>query len=198
MNSPLRPRRSAAQRAAWKKLPTHCRMMIAAEHPDDFEREEALRVGTWRALEGTFGPRQWDVTVAILAEGEATEVDFATPDVPDGLTYREIGDAIGLSPTRVQHIIEDVFSKLRKHPVLNELRGRAYGPFRCMDGIDVAIANAHEAVAARERATEKERADRERARLERELRKGCGHTWRRIPSGGFFCFRCNTHSWTGD
>ncbi len=78
-------------------------------------------------LETAFGPRQWDATVAVLAEGEAEESDWPTysDGEPDGLTFDEIGAEFGISHTRVRQIVLGALRKLRASPVVHELHGSA-------------------------------------------------------------------------
>ena len=113
-----------------------------AERPDEIEHEQSLRDETFFALERTFGPRQWDATVAILAEGEAEGVDYTTPadGEPDGLTLQEIATELGLSRGRVWQIIMCAFRKLRTHPTIRELHGLS--PILHPVDLDEAIARA--------------------------------------------------------
>ena len=116
-------RRTDAQREAWRRLRPHQRALIMAQRPDDLERDEALRSETWRELESEFGPRQWDVTVAVLAEGEAEETDYKThaDGEPDGMTFTEIGHELNLSRERARQAILGALRKMSEHPVIREL-----------------------------------------------------------------------------
>ena len=121
-----RRRRSEAQRAAWRKLRPHHRAWIMAERPDEIEREQTLRDETFFALENAFGPRQWDATVAILAEGEpegAADHASSADDDPDGLTLQAIAIELGLSRARVWQILMRGLDKMRTHPTIRELHG---------------------------------------------------------------------------
>ena len=137
--------RSEAQREAWRKLSPYHRFLIMAERPDDLEHEQSLRSDTLYGLESEFGPRQWDATVAILSEGEAEEVDYMTyaDGEPDGMTFGEIGEELGLSRERVRQMILQALRKMSEHPVIRELRFASRpGLMATAEDIDAAIERA--------------------------------------------------------
>ena len=91
--------------------------------PDDIERDQNLRFSIGTALENVYGPRQWDATIALIAEGEAEAVDWPTHSdgEPDGMTLEEIGDHYGLSRERARGIIQKALWKLRQLPLVREM-----------------------------------------------------------------------------
>lgn len=91
--------------------------------PDELEREMLMRHSVHTALENVYGPRQWDATIAIIAEGESEEADRMTvaDAEPDGASLREIADELGCSTTRVIQIISGALRKLRAKQVVREM-----------------------------------------------------------------------------
>lgn len=57
-------RRSAAQQAAWRRLPPRYRWLIASEHPDPIEQDENLTRDTMADMEAAYGPREWTAAAA--------------------------------------------------------------------------------------------------------------------------------------
>lgn len=120
-----------AMRERWALLSPWKKMLLMSERPNELERLEDYERRTMRALEWRNGDRQWDATVAVLAEGEAEEVDRMTPAdaAPDGMTLDEIGaalaeeqgDWVGPSRERIRQIIERALGKLRQDPIIREL-----------------------------------------------------------------------------
>lgn len=122
-----------AGRERWALLSPWQQWLIAQEMPDDLEREEDYRHRTMRALEWRNGDRQWDASLAVLAEGEADDADWPkwSDREPDGMTLDEIGDVlasedgtrIGISRERVRQILYGAMRKLRDLPIVRELHG---------------------------------------------------------------------------
>ena len=120
-----------AMRERWALLSPWKKMLLMSERPNELERLEYYERRTMRALEWRYGDRQWDATVAVLAEGEAEEVDRMTPAdaAPDGMTLDEIGaalaeeqgDWVGPSRERIRQIIKRAMGKLRQDPIMREL-----------------------------------------------------------------------------
>lgn len=148
-------------RDRWRLLSPWQQWLIAQEMPDDLEREEDYYRRTMRALEWRNGDRQWDATLAVLAEGEAEDVDWMTASdrEPDGMTLDEIGDALaeeygdrlGTSRERVRQIIMGAMRKLRELPIVQEMfygevpRSLETPTKFCAAEIEAAIARALEA-----------------------------------------------------
>lgn len=137
--------RSPAQRRAWRALSPHKRRILTSHRPDYFEGDMALRSSIMTALENVYGPRQWDATVAVLAEGEAEAVDYPAPSdgEPDGMTLAEIGDHFGVSSARIMQIIAKALRKLRSDPIAREM---IFGHVAGYDAgaVDAALRRVHE------------------------------------------------------
>jgi hypothetical protein len=70
-------------------------------------------------LEAEFGPRQWDATIAVVAEGEFDGV--GEPQDHDGDTFATIGQDMFISVERVRQIHDAALRKLRRNPLIFEL-----------------------------------------------------------------------------
>jgi len=71
-------------------------------------------------LEAEFGPRQWDATIAVVAEGEHDGAD-GEPQDHDGDTFVTIGRDMSLSVERVRQIHDAALRKLRRNALIFEL-----------------------------------------------------------------------------
>lgn len=113
------------QRNAWERLTPNQRRLLMSHRPDELERAESLRAEIVSDLETEFGPRQWEATLAVVAEGESEEREPGRPSTasaPDGETYEEIGRAFDLSPERIRQIEAGALQKLRRSPLIFEMR----------------------------------------------------------------------------
>lgn len=130
-----------AARERWRALSPYHRYLLMAERPDEFEREERLRSETVLDLESAFGPRQWDATVAVIAEGEAEEGDYAGFE-PEAMTLAEIGQEFSLSRERVRRLIQEALAKMGCHPIIRELHLGFPPPLATDEEINWAIRSA--------------------------------------------------------
>jgi hypothetical protein len=113
------------QRAHWQRLSPNHRRILVSHRRDPFEQDEHARRSTRHALEFAFGPTQWEATVALLAEGEAStdELRRANKDAPDEdeWTLEDIGILLGVGRERVRCIEADALAKLRASPAIAAL-----------------------------------------------------------------------------
>ena len=99
------------QAELWRRLTPRMRALLVSHRPDEFERNEALRLGTMRDLEDTFGPRTYDASAARVEEGEGEREPHEV--VEYAMTLQEIADVLGLSKERVRCIEVQALRKLR-------------------------------------------------------------------------------------
>lgn len=100
------------QQRAWRRLSPNKRRILTSHRPDEFERQEEMRREVFADLEETFGPRQWDATVALLAEGEPTVEGSTEGD--HGMTFDEIGKELGLTRSGATQVYERALHHFRK------------------------------------------------------------------------------------
>lgn len=113
-------RSTDATRRAWRSLSPNQRRLLSSHRNDELESEESMSRDAMSALEEAFGPRQWDVTVATLAEGEPDRDDLKT-DPPNEKTLRVVGNELGYSVERTRQIEQRALRKLRNDPLIYEL-----------------------------------------------------------------------------
>lgn len=102
------------QAEQWRRLTPRLRALLLSHRPDEFERDESLRLGTMRDLEDAFGPRIYDASAARVEEGEKGESEREPHEVTEyAMTLQEIADVLGLSRERVRCIEAHALRKLR-------------------------------------------------------------------------------------
>lgn len=116
----MTPEERIRRRERWKRLTPYHRRLLKSHLPDDFERDVDGRADLLAELETVFGPRQWDATVAVLAEGDEALERVREPDY--AMTLEEVGVELGVHRERVRQMQERALEKLRDYDVHN---GRA-------------------------------------------------------------------------
>jgi DNA-directed RNA polymerase specialized sigma24 family protein len=101
------------QAEQWRRLTPRLRALLLSHRPDDFERDESLRLGTMRDLEDAFGPRIYDASAARVEEGEREREREPHEVTEYAMTLQEIADVLGLSRERVRCIEARALRKLR-------------------------------------------------------------------------------------
>jgi hypothetical protein len=110
---------SYAKVAEWLRLPRWQRARLISHRPDELEMETSLRAGVLADLESEWGPRQWDATVAVLAECEESTPRERDPQYE--MTLAEIGVHFRLSGDRVRQIQEQALRRLRNNREVRDL-----------------------------------------------------------------------------
>ena len=134
-------RRSAAQQAAWRRLPPRYRWLIASEHPDPIEQDENLTRDTMADMEAAYGPREWTAAAARQEDGERDGDDGK--ESPYAMTLGEIGAVLGICGNRVREIEAGALRKLRHPSRLALISDKAVGEDlrdRTLAGVDAALA----------------------------------------------------------
>jgi hypothetical protein len=73
-----------------------------------------LRASIFTALENVYGPREWNASLANIDEGEE-DAEFRGPRADTAeMTYREIGEELGLCSESVRRIETLAFRKIRQ------------------------------------------------------------------------------------
>ncbi len=100
------------RRERWGRLHPNIRRLLVSHHPDPMEQEENLTRDTMFALEEEGGPRIWEASVAMLAEGEAVGSDHVKSEEFE-FTFQEIGFELGVGRCQARMIQDQALKKCR-------------------------------------------------------------------------------------
>lgn len=121
--------RTSQQRASWAKLSARHRKILLSHRRDDLEQTERFYQGVMKDLEMRFGDRQWDATLAVLAEGESdgSEDEGLEGQPGDGcFTLHQVGIELGVGRDRARQIQEGALRKLRANDTVFHLLREYY------------------------------------------------------------------------